>query len=74
MSGGATCCLQYTQGKLAQASATQCHPLGGYPIPSRADENKLSTQFDSAPGPEYDQVIPTSNCVLLPESGRRPAV
>jgi len=36
----------FTQGRLAQVTATQGHPLGGYPIPSRADEHKLTTKFD----------------------------
>jgi hypothetical protein len=47
----------FIQGRLAAVTATQCQPLGGYAIPSRADENKLSTKFDDeGPGPDFDQV------------------
>jgi len=57
--------LNFTQGKLAQVTAIQSHPLGGYPIPSRADENKLTTTFggdnsgeggEGEGGPDFDVI------------------
>ncbi len=46
----------FTAGRLAQVTATQGRPLGGYPIPSRADENKLTTKFDEEPSPDFDEM------------------
>lgn len=45
---------EFSEGRLTEVTARQGHPLGGFPIPSRADENTLSTKFDDGPGPDFD--------------------